>query len=202
MASAAALLLSRGRIDTDRHEGHAASFRPNRHRMILGRSIRRRASCCPMGRRRRCLPRELQRLYRGTPRLRPSSITTVCWSSLQRLPPRTVCHACPWADASTLHPAGSNYRRRAADKGHRAAAVAADFAGAGPPMAQRRVAGAIVRSALAIAITAALLSGWWYARNGVLYHEWLPMTAFQQSFEGTTKAVDVVSGKVDLHSNT
>ena len=56
----------------------------------------------------------------------------------------------------------------------------------------------VFRSAIIIAGAAAVISGWWFIRNGVLYHEWLPLTAFQKSFEGTVKATDVVSGGTGL----
>jgi 4-amino-4-deoxy-L-arabinose transferase-like glycosyltransferase len=54
----------------------------------------------------------------------------------------------------------------------------------------------VFRSALIIAGTAILVSGWWFIRNGMLYHEWLPMTAFRNSFAKTALANDVVSGRV------
>ena len=57
----------------------------------------------------------------------------------------------------------------------------------------------VARSAAAIAVIALMLSGWWFARNAALYHEWLPITAFRQSFEGTVKATDVVAGTTGLH---
>ena len=57
---------------------------------------------------------------------------------------------------------------------------------------------AVLRAALVIATVAAIISGWWYVRNGMLYHEWLPLTAFRQSFEGTAKATDIIGGQSGL----
>lgn len=57
---------------------------------------------------------------------------------------------------------------------------------------------AILQGAMIIALLAVCLSGWWFARNGVLYHEWLPVRAFQQSFGGTVNAQDIIAGKAGL----
>ena len=40
-----------------------------------------------------------------------------------------------------------------------------------------------------------ILSGWWFLRNLQLYHELLPIKAFQSAFTGTARAADVVGGK-------
>jgi len=56
----------------------------------------------------------------------------------------------------------------------------------------------LVRSAFVIVVSVMALSGWWYARNALLYHEWLPLTAFNEAFAGTTKATDVIAGRVGV----
>jgi 4-amino-4-deoxy-L-arabinose transferase-like glycosyltransferase len=56
-----------------------------------------------------------------------------------------------------------------------------------------------VRCAAAISGAAALVSGWWFARNFALYHEWLPLNAFRQAFARTAMATDIVSGRSGLH---
>lgn len=62
---------------------------------------------------------------------------------------------------------------------------------------ERRIT--VVSGAVVIAMAAALVSGWWFARNIVLYHELIPFSAFRQSFEGTAKASDVVGGRLGIH---
>ncbi len=57
---------------------------------------------------------------------------------------------------------------------------------------------AVWRSLLVIATVAMLVSGWWFIRNGLIYHEWLPLSAFRQSFEGTVKSSDIISGTAGL----
>ncbi|HEV2471096.1 MAG TPA: glycosyltransferase family 39 protein [Chthonomonadales bacterium] len=47
------------------------------------------------------------------------------------------------------------------------------------------------QTALQTAVFAWLICGWWFVRNGVLYHEWLPVRAFEQSFAGTAQARDL-----------
>ncbi len=58
--------------------------------------------------------------------------------------------------------------------------------------------GAILRTAIIAAVTAALICGWWYVHNMVQYHELLPLKEFAQSFSGTAMASQVVSGKLHL----
>jgi 4-amino-4-deoxy-L-arabinose transferase-like glycosyltransferase len=58
----------------------------------------------------------------------------------------------------------------------------------------------LIRNALWFVGVVLVLTGWWYARNGVLYHEWLPIHQFEQSFQGTAQAQDVVSGKIRLQT--
>jgi 4-amino-4-deoxy-L-arabinose transferase-like glycosyltransferase len=36
-----------------------------------------------------------------------------------------------------------------------------------------------------------VICGWWYVRNMQIYHEWLPLHAFQESFRGTAQAADL-----------
>ncbi|HLJ56289.1 MAG TPA: glycosyltransferase family 39 protein [Chthonomonadaceae bacterium] len=57
---------------------------------------------------------------------------------------------------------------------------------------------AVARGGTAIVAGAAIVSGWWFARNAALYHEWLPLTLFSKSFVGTTQAVDVATGRAGL----
>jgi 4-amino-4-deoxy-L-arabinose transferase-like glycosyltransferase len=59
----------------------------------------------------------------------------------------------------------------------------------------------LVRASAIVAATALVISGMWFVRNGVIYHEWLPLTAFRQSFERTAKATDIVGGQSGLHVN-
>ena len=47
--------------------------------------------------------------------------------------------------------------------------------------------------------TALLISGWWFVRNVMLYHEPLPLHAFQKSFGGTALAREVVQGGLGLN---
>ena len=57
----------------------------------------------------------------------------------------------------------------------------------------------VAKTGLIAFTVAAALSGWWFVRNGIYYHEWLPLSAFQDSFKDTAKATDVISGKLGLH---
>jgi 4-amino-4-deoxy-L-arabinose transferase-like glycosyltransferase len=54
----------------------------------------------------------------------------------------------------------------------------------------------VVQCAIIVICISFLISGWWFVRNGIYYHEWLPLTAFRQSFQGTAQAADVVSGRM------
>lgn len=54
----------------------------------------------------------------------------------------------------------------------------------------------VLQCAIILICISFAISGWWFVRNGVYYHEWLPVTAFKQSFQGTAQASDIVAGRL------
>lgn len=56
----------------------------------------------------------------------------------------------------------------------------------------------LLRYGVAVFGVAAVISGWWFVRNVVLYGEPLPVAAFGRAFEGTAKASDILSGATGL----
>lgn len=51
----------------------------------------------------------------------------------------------------------------------------------------------VVRGAAWTGLIAVAICGWWLARNAMLYGEWLPLTAFRESFGGTAQAQDMAA---------
>lgn len=53
--------------------------------------------------------------------------------------------------------------------------------------------GELIRSGIWALGVAFAVSGWWFARNGALYGEWVPLRAFQRAFSGTAQAADMAA---------
>lgn len=49
-----------------------------------------------------------------------------------------------------------------------------------------------------VTLTTVVLSGWWYVRNALTFHELLPVHAFQASFRGTAQAMDIIDGRIAI----
>ena len=61
---------------------------------------------------------------------------------------------------------------------------------------RRRAMREVLLALAGVAGAAVLISGWWFVRSMILYHELLPLRAFNAMFGGTVQARDVAAGKL------